>query len=182
MNALEQLKGDLRFVRAALDKADRHVTPTAIYFLWAILGFCGFALVDFRNSWVPLYWTIAGPAGFLASAYIGWGHARRRGQMTSADGLRHVLHWGGMLTAVVLAVLIPVNGFMRWDGLGPAILLILALSYFQAGVHLDRALLWLTDGWGLLVRVARARVCVDRRRVGIRDGAHVRGASGRSPA
>ena len=54
-----------------------------------------------------------------------------------------MLHWGGMVTAVFLAVLLSANGFMRWDGLGRAILLILALSYFQAGVHLDRALLWI---------------------------------------
>jgi hypothetical protein len=143
MDALEQLKGDLRFVRAAVDRADRLVPPTAIYFLWAVVGFCGFALVDVNDRWVPLYWSIAGPAGFLASAYIGWRHARHRGQMTAADGRRHMLHWGGMLTAVFLAVLIPANGFMHWDGLGPAILLILALSYFQAGVHLDRAMLWI---------------------------------------
>jgi hypothetical protein len=53
MDALEQLKGDLRFVRAAVDRADRHVPPTAIYFLWAVVGFCGFALVDFADRWVP---------------------------------------------------------------------------------------------------------------------------------
>ena len=102
--------------------------------------------------------------------------------MTTADGLRHMLHWGGMVTAVFLAVLLPANGFMRWDGLGRAILLILALSYFQAGVHLDRALLWigLLMG-GLRVRAARARVCVDGRRVGVRGRAHSCGASGRSP-
>jgi hypothetical protein len=143
MDTLEQLKGDLGFVRAVVDKADRQAEPTAIYFLWAIVGFCGFALVDFGNKLVPFYWTIAGPAGFLVSAYIGWRYARLRGQMTASAGLRHVLHWGGMLTAVFLAVLIPANGLMEWDGLGPAILLILALSYFQAGVHLDRALLWI---------------------------------------
>jgi hypothetical protein len=61
--------------------------------------------------------------------------------MTTADGQRHMLHWGGMLTAVFLAVLIPANGFMRWDGLGPAILLSPRAQLLQAGLHLDRALL-----------------------------------------
>ena len=149
MDALDQLKGDLRFVRAAVAKADRHESPATIYFLWAIVGFCGFDLVDFRATWVPLYWSVAGPAGFLASAYLGWRHARLRGQLTTAAGIRSLLHWGGMLGAVFLAVLIPVTGLMAWDGLGPAILLILALGYFQAGVHLDRPFLWI----GLLMGV-----------------------------
>jgi len=48
-----------------------------------------------------------------------------------------------MLTAIFLAVLMPINGLLQWDGLSPAILLILALGYFQAGVHFDRALLWI---------------------------------------
>lgn len=143
MDALDQLKGDLRFVRAAVAKADRHESPATIYFLWAIVGFWGFALVDFRDTWAPLYWSIAGPVGFVASAYLGWRHARRRGQVTDAAGVRSLLHWGGMLGAVFLAVLIPANGFMPWDGLGPAILLILMLGYFQAGIHLDRPFLWI---------------------------------------
>ena len=143
MDDLGQLKGDLHFVRAVVETADRDGSPTMIYFLWAIVGLCGFALVDFGHTWVPLYWSIAGPAGFLASAYLGWRHARRTGQVTAPAGSRYLLHWGGMLTAIFLAVLMPIGGLLQWDGLGPAILLILALGYFQAGVHLDRALLWI---------------------------------------
>ena len=130
-------------MRAVVETADRDSSPTMIYFLWAIVGLCGFALVDFRQTWVPLYWSIAGPAGFLASAYLGWRHSRRTGQVTASAGSRYLLHWGGILTAIFLAVLMPIGGLLQWDGLGPAILLILALGYFQAGVHLDRALLWI---------------------------------------
>lgn len=143
MDQLEQLKGDLHFVRAVVETADRDRSPTSIYFLWAILSLCGFALVDFRQTWVSSYWGVAGPAGFVASAYLGWRHARRTGQVTASAGSRYLLHWDGMLTAIFLAVLMSISGLLRWDGLGPAILLILALSYFQAGVHLDRALLWI---------------------------------------
>ena len=53
------------------------------------------------------------------------------------------------LAAVFLTILMPMSGLLRWDGLGPAMLLILALGYFQAGVHLDRALRWV----GLLMGV-----------------------------
>ena len=143
MDQLEQLKGDLHFVRDVVKTADRDTSPATIYFLWAVVGFCGFALVDFRDTWAPWYWSIAGPAGFLASAYLGSRYARRKGQVPIGAGSRHLLHWGGMLAAIFLAFLMPITGVLQWDGIGPAILLILALGYFQAGVHLDRALLWI---------------------------------------
>jgi hypothetical protein len=98
--------------------------------------------VDFYETWVPVYWSIAGPAGFVASAVLGWRHARRRGQVTAAVGRRYMLHWGGMLAATFLTVLMPINRLLPPDALGPAILLILALGYFEAGVHLDRPFLW----------------------------------------
>jgi hypothetical protein len=143
MDQLEQLKGDLNFVRSVVETADRNRSPMMIYFLWAIVGLCGFALVDFRQTWVPLYWSIAGPAGFLASTVLGFRHARGTGQLTAAAGSRHVLHWGSMLAAIFLAVLMPLSGWLPWGSLNATILLILALGYFQAGVHLDPALLWI---------------------------------------
>jgi hypothetical protein len=138
----DQLKDDLRFVRAIVEGTQRDASPAAVYFLWAVVGLVGFALVDFRETWVPVYWSVAGPAGFLASAILGWRSARRAGQVTAAARRRHVLHWGGMLAAIFLAVLMPISGLLPRDALGPAILLILALGHFEAGVHLDRTFLW----------------------------------------
>jgi hypothetical protein len=138
----DQVKDDLQFVRAIVESADRDRSPTAVYVLWALVGLVGFALVDFRAAWVPLYWSIAGPAGFLVSAILGWRGARRTGQLTAAVGRRHLLHWGGMLAAIFLVILMPISGLVSHEALGPAILLILALGHFEAGVHLDRAFLW----------------------------------------
>lgn len=138
-----QLNDDLRYVRGAVERAERHAVPASLYFFWAVVGPIGFALVDFRPEWVPLYWIIAGPAGFVISAVLGWRHGRRLGQYSAGGGERHLLHWGGMLGAIALAVLMNVNGLISGQALGPAILLILALSYFEAGVHIDRTFLWL---------------------------------------
>ena len=143
----DQVKSDLRFVRAIVESTDRRSSPAAIYFLWAVVGLVGFVLVDINETWVSTYWSIAGPAGFLASAILGSRHARRTGQVTTAVGRRSVLHWGGMLAAIFLAVLMPISGLLPRDALGPAILLILALGHFEAGVHLDRTFLWV----GLLI-------------------------------
>jgi hypothetical protein len=138
----DQVNNDLRFVRAVVEGSDRDDSPAVIFFLWAVVGLVGFALVDFQPTWVPAYWSIAAPAGFLVSAVLGWRHARRSGQVTPAVGRRYLLHWGGMLAATFLAVLMPIGGLLAPEALGPAILLILALAYFEAGVHLDRAFLW----------------------------------------
>jgi hypothetical protein len=142
MDQLEHLEGDLRFVRGALDASTRRASPSTLYFLWAAIVLIGFALVDFQSNWVPRYWAVAGPAGFFASAYMGWRHARRLGQASASDGRRHVLHWGAVLFAVALAVLRRVRGGMPSEQLHAVILLVLALGYVTAGLHLDRPLLW----------------------------------------
>jgi len=138
----DQVKSDLRFVRAVVEGTDREGSPAAIYFLWAVVVLIGFSLADFYETWVATYWGIAGPAGFLTSVALGWRHARRSGQISAAAGRRHLLHWGGMLAAIFLAALMPLTGLLPGDAIGPAILLILALGYFEAGVHLDRTFLW----------------------------------------
>ena len=138
MDHLERLHGDLTFVRDAVDASTQSKSPSALYFLWAGIVAIGFSLIDFRPDAVPEYWVVAGPSGFLISAYLGWRHARRIGQASSADGRRHVLHWGAMLVAIALAVLLGVNGALPSGALHTVILLLLALGYFTAGLHLDR--------------------------------------------
>jgi hypothetical protein len=154
MDHLERLEGDLRFVRGALDASTRPAaSPSAIYFLWAVLVLIGFALVDFRTDLVSEYWAVAAPVGFLASAYLGWRHALRSGQSSASDGQRHMLHWGAVLIAIALAVVLRARGAMPSDTLQAVILLVLALGYFTAGLHLDRHLLWvgLLMGAGFLM-------------------------------
>jgi hypothetical protein len=143
MNQLQQLEQDLRYVRGAVERADTSPAPRWICFLWATLGGIGFALVDLQVAWVPTYWKVVGPGGFLLSAYLGWRHARSTGQPCLLTGRRQMLHWGGMLAAICLLLLLPAFGAMPWAGTGPAILLLLALGYFQAGVHFDPACRWI---------------------------------------
>jgi hypothetical protein len=53
-----------------------------------------------------------------------------------------MLHWGGLLGAIALAILLPARGLVPAAAVGPVILLLLALAYFLAGVHLDPAFRW----------------------------------------
>lgn len=142
MDHLERLHGDLSFVRGALDASTRSSSPSAVYFLWAVIALIGFSLVDFQADLVPKYWAVAAPAGFFASAYLGWRHARRIGQASASDGRRHLLHWGAVLVVVALAVLLGISRSMPSGTLHTVILLLLSLGYFTAGLHLDRSFLW----------------------------------------
>ena len=143
MNTLQQLEQDLRYVRTVVERSERDATPRYLCFLWAVVVLVGFALVDLRDAWVPIYWALAAPTGFVLSGWIGWRHSRRRGQAANTAGVRHLLHWGALVTAVFLAWLMPSQGVISWAGVGPTILLLLALGYFQAGVHFDPALRWI---------------------------------------
>jgi hypothetical protein len=142
MEHLEHVEGDLRFVRRALDASTRGGSPSTLYFLWAGICLIGFALVDFRVAWVSTYWSIAGPLGFIASAFLGWRHGRRVGQVSSSDGGRYLLHWGGVLVAIALAVWLRTRGGISPEHFHAVILLVLALGYFTAGLHLDRPFVW----------------------------------------
>jgi hypothetical protein len=143
MTQLEQVEGDLRFVRGALTASERTGSPAAIYFLWAAAALVGFSLVDFRRDLLGAYWSVVGPAGFALSWFLGWRHARRSGQLSIAKGGRQALHWGGMLVVIALAAMLPGRGVVSWDVMNALILLILAFGYFTAGVHGDREMLWI---------------------------------------
>jgi hypothetical protein len=142
MTHLEQLAGDLRFVRGALASSAPAKSPAALYFFWAAAVLIGFALVDFRQPLVGPYWLVIGPLGFIVSALLGFRHAGRNGQLSAADCRRQLLHWGGMLLAIALAALMPGRGLVPWESLNAVILLIVALGYFTAGVHGERPFLW----------------------------------------
>jgi hypothetical protein len=142
MTELGRLEADLHFVRGALAASDRAPLPAGLYYFWAGAVLVGFTLVDLRPQLVGPFWTVVAPLGFLISAVLGARHARTRGQMSSAEGRRHLLHWGGMMAAIALAVASPTLGVFPWESLNAVILLIVALGYFTAGVHGDRAFLW----------------------------------------
>ena len=72
MTNTEELKEDIAYVRAAADRSDTNPIPS-IYLLWAAIGLCGFALVDFTDDyrWIGGYWLVSAPAGFCLSMWLG---------------------------------------------------------------------------------------------------------------
>lgn len=148
MNEARKLEEDLGYVRTVLDRSGGGGAPRSIWYLWAAIVLVGFSLADFAPWRMPLYWMIAGPAGFLASAWLGRRGARSAGVESRRMGIAHLLHWGGMMAAIALLVPLAVTGPLAGEPMGQAVLVVVALGYFLAGIHLYRPLAWVA---GLVV-------------------------------
>jgi hypothetical protein len=150
MSGTTQIENELNYVRELVSKSDRDQAPAAIYLMWAAICLVGFPLADFAPRYVGFYWMFAGPIGILMSGILGWRHSQRMGQVRRGLGVRHGLHWVGTLVAIFLVVPLGVAGTVTWNVVHHVMLLVIALSYYFAGVHLERPILWV----GLLMVVA----------------------------
>ncbi len=142
MTNTEELKEDIAYVRAAADRSDTNPIPS-IYLLWAAIGLCGFALVDFTDDyrWIGGYWLVSAPAGFCLSMWLGIRASHHAGQTDRQEGIRWSLHWLAFMVAGLLGGALVVAGHLKWSGFSSPWVLLLGLTYFQAGVHLERRLL-----------------------------------------
>jgi len=143
MEPMTQLENDLGYVREVVQRSERDRSPAAVYLLWAAIVLVGFSLVDFAPTRVGFFWMVAGPLGGLISWVLGWRDSVRRGQMRREEGILWGLHWAGMMAAILLAVPLAVTGVIPWKGFGNITLLLVTLTYFLAGVHLERPLAWI---------------------------------------
>lgn len=137
----QQIREDLSYVRGVVRRSEGVDNPASIYFLWALISFFGYAIIDFQPEKTGVYWAFAGPIGGLLSAVLGRRAARRRGQVSHRQGRVEALHWTGMMVAVLLLIPLVTTGRLAPDDIPRVILLILALIYWTAGLREDRRFL-----------------------------------------
>jgi hypothetical protein len=147
MPDLDDLKTDLGYVRDVVDRAEQTSSPSSVYFLWAAVVLVGWPLNDFLPQAAGPFWAVAGPLGGVVSAWLAARWSRRVGQSSRSLGVRHMLHWTAMMAAIFLALPLRLTGQLSHIGFLRLILLLIALGYFTAGLHLARPMLWI----GLLV-------------------------------
>src|SRR5688572_12160854 len=135
------VEDDLQFVRQVLDRESRSPFPRAIGLLWAALALAGFPLLDFAPRLALPFWALAGPAGFVLTLWLAKRSARAGGESDPAEARRWTAHWAGVLVAVGLILVAASAGRLGWEVCGATILLVLAVTYYTAGIHLHRALL-----------------------------------------
>ena len=154
MTDTEQLREDIAYVRAAAERSDTVHDP-AYYLLWAAIVLCGFILPDFAAArpWIGVYWFVAGSVGCGVSTWLGVRAGRRSGQADRRKGVRTLLHWLSFMAAGWLGGLLVATEQLTSDGYGSLWVLLMALTYCQAGVHLDRRLvpIGLCVGVGYLI-------------------------------
>lgn len=142
MSSTTNIRDDLGYVRDVVSRSEHSAFPSGIAYLWAAIGLVGFSLIDFAPERVGMYWTVAGPAGFVLSAWLGWRHARTMGQESAREGRGHMLHWGALLVAIFMLYPLIAQGALQGEAIAQVILVIIALAYFLAGIHLAPSLKW----------------------------------------
>lgn len=151
MTDTKTLKEDIAYVRAVAERSESLPMPAA-YLVWAVLWLCGFALVDFvgpESVWVGVFWLVAAPAGFGLSGWIAERAQRQAGQADHQENRRWSLHFLAFFTSGLLGFGLVAAGQLTWAGFISLWILLLGLTYFQAGLYLERRLLPI----GLLVGV-----------------------------
>ena len=144
MNTKTSLEKDLQFIAGAVRRGQRKPGHPVIYFLWAALILIGWTLPDFAPQYAAMFWIIAGPAGGLLSWWLGQRSAIAEGELDRDLARRYGLHW--LISGMALfAVFLPLASGNAADGYSSAIfgrqfLLVIALVYALAAVHLERGL------------------------------------------
>jgi hypothetical protein len=113
-------------------------TEEAILITLMALSAVGIGVTNFKPAGSFWYWAAMAPVFAAVSIYMGWSKARRRGEGISRIIRVQVLHWLGLLAALVLIYfLFTRTGRIDYNQLALISLLALALTTFLAGVHFD---------------------------------------------
>ena len=117
------------------------------YILMLLLAFAGIALTGFGRPTTHFYWMVLAPVYALIVVASGW-----RRLETGAERMRLVatqaLHWLAFLGAMWLMFLPQVRGVDNDNATSLALLILLALGTFVAGVH---AVVWRISAVGVFL-------------------------------
>ena len=119
------------------------------YGLVMLLTLAGVAYTSFSKQPIITYWEILTPIIGVACILSGW-----RRTHTRQERLRliwtQVLHWAAFLVAMNMVLLPSVQNLLNSNASGIAILLLLALGTFVAGVH---TMAWHYCALGLIMAI-----------------------------
>ena len=117
------------------------------YLLMLGLTVLGVAYVSFSDQPSPVYWEVLAPVFAVICIAAGWPQARTR-PLRIRLVVTQLLHWGAIGACMEVVFLPHVRAMINADALGLAILGLLALGTFLAGVH---AVSWRIGVIGLLM-------------------------------
>lgn len=127
-----------------LEDADQEVKQSRFlslipYLIILILTLVGVGYTSLNKQPLVIYWEILAVVTGVLCILSGWRHVSEGGRMRLI--WTQVLHWAAFLAAMNLLLVSDVQRMLNADSTGLAVLLLLALGTFVAGVH---ALSWQT--------------------------------------
>ena len=106
--------------------------------LLVVLSGVGVVVNDYASRETAFrLWMWMTPVFGIVSTIAAWGRAQRRGEPVGAIVPTQVVHWLGVLGAVLLIYVLQAYGRMASEAAGSAVLVVLALATFLAGVYSD---------------------------------------------
>jgi len=106
--------------------------------LLVLLSGAGVIVNDYGNPATAFrMWLWMTPVFGVISTWAAWSRAQRRGQPVGAIVPTQIVHWLGVVGAVLLIYVLQIYGRMTSEAAGSAVLVVLALATFLAGVYTD---------------------------------------------
>lgn len=120
------------------------------YFLVLLLTIIGVAYTSVNRKPLVQYWEVLAVITGVVCILSGWPHAPTRDDRVRLIWTQ-VLHWAAFLVAMHLVLASDVQQMLNADATGLAILLLLSLGTFVAGVH---SLSWQTCALGAVMALS----------------------------
>lgn len=117
-------------------------SDSVIMVLLLLFSIVGIGITDISPKSCHWYWLLMVVATGIACISMEWSRARKNGQSAAKIIKEELLIWFSVLVAVQLVYFLFESGRLNSENTGLVILLILAMSTFQAGLRL---------GWRLFV-------------------------------
>ena len=95
-------------------------------------------------------WLWMTPVFGIVSTWAAWSRAQRRGDPVGTIVPTQIVHWLGVVGAVLLIYVLQIYGRMTNEAAGSAVLVVLALATFLAGVYTD----WRLSVLGVVLGIA----------------------------
>src|SRR5437660_2864352 len=136
------VREDLQFVRSVVERGEHQEGPTAVYWIWGVVTFIGFAMNDFAPRWDGLYWAVVGPLAGVATWLVVRRMLHRFGVADRKESVREWLQWVAMAVVIVLLAFDAGRGKIGGAVMGQLVLLVVGYTYFLTYVRRgDRVML-----------------------------------------
>ena len=115
----------------------RRYLPELVLILLVVLAGIGVMVSDYSPQSAYRYWVWMTPVFGVVSIIAAWSRAQRHGRPVGDIVPRQIAHWLGVLGAVAIIYVLQAYGRLTNEGAGSAVLVVLALAAFLAGVYTD---------------------------------------------